>query len=358
MTGDANWNVLGLVDRTGVLIGRYEYSPYGQRKVFSRGWLLADMNDDGAVDISDSGLLATHWQEQATADSRWDLDGSGTIDIGDYGRLATEWSLSVNRPNDPQLYAVGLSSYREPLVLSQPLCQFGHQGLMHDEESGLVYNRARMLDPTLGRFVQRDSLGYQDGLNLHAYLQSQPIGHLDPLGLESLTVKVNKAFFGTRVLGCFLLTIPNHMNDNYEFYDSEREMWGQLNGNMLDFYSKYLGTMPLSREWQLVDVSANAPSIAPSPGGAYWTVTGKAFTWGFWLGSSSIANAQGFLRARCASEDTIEIKSVNVRYDWIDRGIKLGDSKGKHPERPHQASGEGSTRYSRESGAVQLRFHH
>ena len=52
--------------------------------------------------------------------------------------------------------------------VTQPygLCEFGHQGLMHDEElpwghgGGLIHNRARTLHPRLGRFMQRDPLGY------------------------------------------------------------------------------------------------------------------------------------------------------------------------------------------------------
>ena len=42
----------------------------------------------------------------------------------------------------------------------------GHQGLYLLEHSGgmvLYYNRARKYHPTLGRFVQRDPLGYVDG---------------------------------------------------------------------------------------------------------------------------------------------------------------------------------------------------
>jgi hypothetical protein len=40
---DANWNVLGIVNSTGVLGERYEYTPYGQRTVyFSPG-----VNDPG-----------------------------------------------------------------------------------------------------------------------------------------------------------------------------------------------------------------------------------------------------------------------------------------------------------------------
>jgi hypothetical protein len=41
----------------------------------------------------------------------------------------------------------------------------GHQGLFHDEATGLVYNPARMLHLRFDSFMQRNLLGYVDGLN-------------------------------------------------------------------------------------------------------------------------------------------------------------------------------------------------
>ncbi|HUU43284.1 MAG TPA: hypothetical protein VMX57_05860 [Planctomycetota bacterium] len=39
------------------LVERYEYTPYGRRTVYSRGWLLEDINDDGVVDQTDLDYL-------------------------------------------------------------------------------------------------------------------------------------------------------------------------------------------------------------------------------------------------------------------------------------------------------------
>ena len=55
---DANYNVLGLVNAAGKLIERYEYTPYGQRTIFSHGWNIADLDGDGDVDGADSGIMA------------------------------------------------------------------------------------------------------------------------------------------------------------------------------------------------------------------------------------------------------------------------------------------------------------
>jgi RHS repeat-associated protein len=65
----------------------------------------------------------------------------------------------------------------------------GHQGLMHDNESSLVYNRNRMLHPALGRFMQRDPLGYVDGMSLYELTRSTPTIARDPSGLATIQWK-------------------------------------------------------------------------------------------------------------------------------------------------------------------------
>ena len=41
-----------------------------------------------------------------------------------------------------------------------------------------------MYAPTLGRFLQRDPLGYVDGMNMYAYVTNNPTNYLDPMGLQ------------------------------------------------------------------------------------------------------------------------------------------------------------------------------
>ncbi|MEK7281247.1 MAG: RHS repeat-associated core domain-containing protein, partial [Chloroflexota bacterium] len=71
-------------------------------------------------------------------------------------------------------------------VLSQSALgnRFLFTGREYDQETGLYHYRARAYDPKLGRFLQRDPVGYVAGLNLYTYVGNSPMNWLDPLGLE------------------------------------------------------------------------------------------------------------------------------------------------------------------------------
>jgi RHS repeat-associated protein len=60
----------------------------------------------------------------------------------------------------------------------------GRQGLMQDIESGLVYNRMRLLNIILGCWTTRD-IAYLDSVNLYESTLSNPVNYLDPSGLKS-----------------------------------------------------------------------------------------------------------------------------------------------------------------------------
>ena len=129
---DSKFSVLGLVDEDGDYVQRYEYTPDGRRQVY----LSAGTNDPDA----------------RTPTSEAPREGI-------------------------YLY----NSFTE--IQEYSLCTIGFQGLMHDEVTGNIYQRAREYSPRLGRFMQRDPLGYPDGMNTYAAYHVMR-GGVDPSGLN------------------------------------------------------------------------------------------------------------------------------------------------------------------------------
>ncbi len=58
-------------------------------------------------------------------------------------------------------------------------------GREYDDFTGLYYYRARMYDPTLGRFISEDPIGFGGGdINLYGYVGNRPLMFRDPFGLS------------------------------------------------------------------------------------------------------------------------------------------------------------------------------
>ncbi len=69
------------------------------------------------------------------------------------------------------------------LVQSSVGNRYGFTGRRFDVETGFYYYRARYYAPERGRFLQRDPLGYADGMGVYAYVGNNPVNFVDPEGL-------------------------------------------------------------------------------------------------------------------------------------------------------------------------------
>ena len=63
---------------------------------------------------------------------------------------------------------------------------FRYSTKYRDSETGFYYYGYRYYSPELGRWISRDPLGEQGGLNLYGFVGNDPVNWADPLGLADL----------------------------------------------------------------------------------------------------------------------------------------------------------------------------
>jgi len=64
---------------------------------------------------------------------------------------------------------------------------FGFAGGLYDAETGLVRFGARDYEAETGRWAAKDPIRFGGGQNVYAYVRGNPMGAIDPLGLDGIT---------------------------------------------------------------------------------------------------------------------------------------------------------------------------
>jgi RHS repeat-associated protein len=75
----------------------------------------------------------------------------------------------------------------------QDAASFGFTGHLEHKELGLVFTLYRAYDPVTGRWLSRDPIGEDGGINLYGYVANNPINLWDPFGLDVWHINNSKA---------------------------------------------------------------------------------------------------------------------------------------------------------------------
>ena len=141
-------NLLEQVDNSGNVLARYSAGP----------WI-------------DEALS----QLQSAASSYYEQDGLGSV---------TSLSNAAGALANTYTYDSFGKLTASTGTLTNP---FQFTGREFDAETGLRYYRFRYFDPTVGRFVSEDPIGFDGGINFYLYVQNNPSLLIDPFGLSSMT---------------------------------------------------------------------------------------------------------------------------------------------------------------------------
>ena len=193
------------------MIDRIAYSPYGE----ATRTLRSDVNGDGFVNRSDYTGIIRPRIGAAIGTANYiveaDLDRNGVINQLDYDiSIADDGKSSSGGVGEAGLFSRGVRN------------SVGYCGYIFNEDSGLYTVRFRTYSPTLGRWLERDPAGYVDGANTYAYLNSGPIGSVDPTGLFDAATH----YYGTYIAAiCAGRGIDEAMNLAYytQYPDQVRE---------------------------------------------------------------------------------------------------------------------------------------
>ncbi len=98
-----------------------------------------------------------------------------------------------------------------------------------DAEAQLYFMRARYYDPVLGRFISEDPIGLAGGVNPTAFVDGEPVGRVDPSGLDWHCIE-NRSFVSVGPTSGSSGTGGSWATSSEEYYRcswvSSRGVWG------------------------------------------------------------------------------------------------------------------------------------
>ncbi len=204
------WNrMVEVKDHNGVVVQRNEYDGFNRRisKIvgtdafsyyYNQQWQVLEIRKNGNAnpwkqyvyhpqyvdsialryydENTDGNVVEHYYLQDANFNVTAVADNTGTV-VERYAY--TPYGEVTVRDADFSADADGLSDIANELL---------YTGRRLDPETGLQLNRNRFYHQQLGRWVNRDPIGYLGGMNLYGYVESMPTVRLDSSGLKTLPV--------------------------------------------------------------------------------------------------------------------------------------------------------------------------
>lgn len=200
-------NRLSSVSVNGTQAATYTYNPLGQRVLKT----LANGSKE-IYHYDESGQLVAVLDGAGVTLREYIYWGSQQIALVDNG---TTYYIHNDHLNTPQV----ITNQSQQVVWMGDYEPFGKvasnannnieifsrfPGQYLDTETGLYYNYFRDYDPSIGRYIESDPIGFEGGINTYGYVSGNPLQYVDPYGLHEETLNPAGALFGIGLIAAAL----------------------------------------------------------------------------------------------------------------------------------------------------------
>ena len=164
----------------------FAYDPFGHRIQKTTAFGSTIYLYDGAnivVELNASGAVVASYTQGSGIDEPLATRRGGNIAYYHADGLGSVTSLTGSTGQTVSTYTY--DSFGNTTPTEGIFNPYRYTAREQDQETGLYYYRARYYDPSIGRFISEDPIGFKGGKNFYTYVRNNPARFSDPFGLQS-----------------------------------------------------------------------------------------------------------------------------------------------------------------------------